>query len=238
MAMTTTTTGRWRDGKTLTLLQLSQPYFDRKYHTGGKISKIKRVTENAGGGALDSIRRLISSQCSMRRPPCSSHMARRATLRPWKLSRMPNFVGCIEILSSLLGMASALETLGGQAYGTGEIELLGVYMQRSCLILTGACVCLLPIYIYSKQLLKLLGQSVFKWGIAGAAAAYDISAWGNILAQAACIASSRILYWHRIPFHLNQTQIYMRDSDEQSRKIRSSETFFGEGVESRVSSKP
>ncbi|KAL0284514.1 UNVERIFIED_CONTAM: protein DETOXIFICATION 34 [Sesamum calycinum] len=50
----------------------------------------------------------------------------------------------------LLGMASALETLCGQAFGAGEIKMLGV---------------------------------VFKWGLAGAAAAYDISAWGIALAQ-------------------------------------------------------
>lgn len=140
-------------------------------------------------------------------------------------------------------MASALETLCGQAYGAGEIKTLGVYMQRSWIILTTACFCLLPLYIYSKPLLKLLGQRhdiadiagkfsiyiipqmfslainfptqkflqaqskvsilawvgfvalvfhigvltlfirVFKWGLAGAAAAYDVSAWGIALAQ-------------------------------------------------------
>ncbi|KAL8499953.1 hypothetical protein ACS0TY_019815 [Phlomoides rotata] len=147
----------------------------------------------------------------------------------------------------MLGMASALETLCGQAYGAGEIKTLGVYMQRSWIILTTACFCLLPFYIYSKPLLKLLGQRhdiadiagkfsiyiipqmfslainfptqkflqaqskvailawvgfvalflhigvlvlfirVFKWGLAGAAAAYDVSAWGIALAQVAYI---------------------------------------------------
>ncbi|KAK4411417.1 protein DETOXIFICATION 34 [Sesamum angolense] len=71
----------------------------------------------------------------------------------------------------LLGMASALETLCGQAFGAGEIKMLGVYMQRSWIILTATCICLLPLY------------TVFKWGLAGAAAAYDISAWGIALAQ-------------------------------------------------------
>ncbi|XP_012843762.1 PREDICTED: protein TRANSPARENT TESTA 12, partial [Erythranthe guttata] len=143
----------------------------------------------------------------------------------------------------MLGMASALETLCGQAFGAGEIKMLGVYMQRSWIILTSACVCLLPLYIFSTQILKLLGQRndladiagrfslyiipqmfslainfptqkflqaqskvgilawvgffflvlhvailflfvrVFKWGLAGAAVAYDISAWGIALAQ-------------------------------------------------------
>lgn len=145
-------------------------------------------------------------------------------------------------------MASALETLCGQAYGAGEVKMLGVYMQRSCLILTSACVCMTPLYIYSKSVLKFLGQrhdiadiagkfsiyiipqmfslainfptqkflqaqskvavlawvgffalishigllylfiKVFKWGLAGAAAAYDVSAWGVALAQMVYIA--------------------------------------------------
>ncbi|CAF2034400.1 hypothetical protein HID58_031473 [Brassica napus] len=58
----------------------------------------------------------------------------------------------------LLGMASALETLCGQAFGAGQIEMLGVYMQRSWLILIGTCFCLLPLYIYATPLLILLGQ--------------------------------------------------------------------------------
>ncbi|KAK6140624.1 hypothetical protein DH2020_025624 [Rehmannia glutinosa] len=58
----------------------------------------------------------------------------------------------------LLGMASALETLCGQAFGAGELKMLGVYMQRSWIILTTACFCMLPLYTYSKPVLKLLGQ--------------------------------------------------------------------------------
>ncbi|RZB93882.1 Protein DETOXIFICATION 34 isoform B [Glycine soja] len=58
----------------------------------------------------------------------------------------------------LLGMASALETLCGQAFGAGQVEMLGVYMQRSWLILLGACICLTPIYIYAEPILLLLGQ--------------------------------------------------------------------------------
>ncbi|CAI0470299.1 unnamed protein product [Linum tenue] len=143
----------------------------------------------------------------------------------------------------LLGMGSALETLCGQAFGAGQVELLGVYMQRSWLILLGACFFLLPLYLYATEILKLLGiepdiaelagrftiqvipqmfslalnfptqkflqaQSnvgflawigfvtfvihivllyffiyIFKWGLTGAAVAYDISAWGLALAQ-------------------------------------------------------
>ena len=140
-------------------------------------------------------------------------------------------------------MASALETLCGQAYGAGQVEMLGVYMQRSWIILFGACVCLLPLYIYAEPILVLLGQDhdiaelagtftiqsipqmfslainfptqkflqaqsrvgilaylgfislivhigilfifikLLGWGTAGAAAAYDLSAWGIALSQ-------------------------------------------------------
>ncbi|XP_022769511.1 protein DETOXIFICATION 34-like [Durio zibethinus] len=58
----------------------------------------------------------------------------------------------------MLGMASALETLCGQAFGAGQIKLLGVYMQRSWIILFGACFALLPLYLYATPILKLLGQ--------------------------------------------------------------------------------
>ncbi|CAK9156751.1 unnamed protein product [Ilex paraguariensis] len=147
----------------------------------------------------------------------------------------------------LLGMGSALETLCGQAFGAGQVDMLGVYMQRSWIILTVACFCILPLYIFSTPILKLLGQrhdiaelagkfslqvipqmfslainfptqkflqaqsrvgilawvgfvaliihigvlylfiKVFGWGTAGAAAAYDVSAWGVALAQVAYI---------------------------------------------------
>ncbi|KAJ7974158.1 Protein DETOXIFICATION [Quillaja saponaria] len=58
----------------------------------------------------------------------------------------------------MLGMGSALETLCGQAFGAGQIYLLGVYMQRSWLILFVTCIVILPIYIFAAPVLKLLGQ--------------------------------------------------------------------------------
>jgi MATE family multidrug resistance protein len=144
---------------------------------------------------------------------------------------------------SQLGMGSALETLCGQAFGAGQVEMLGVYMQRSWIILFVTCFCIMPLYVFATPILKLLGQEddiaelagkfsiqiipqmfslafnfptqkflqaqsnvrvlawlgfvalfvhigilylfikVFGWGTAGAAAAYDISAWGIALSQ-------------------------------------------------------
>ncbi|KAJ7966694.1 Protein DETOXIFICATION [Quillaja saponaria] len=59
----------------------------------------------------------------------------------------------------MLGMGSALETLCGQAFGAGEIRMLGVYMQRSWIILLITACCLLPIYIWSPPILHFFGES-------------------------------------------------------------------------------
>ncbi|CAA2996030.1 DETOXIFICATION 27-like [Olea europaea subsp. europaea] len=58
----------------------------------------------------------------------------------------------------LLGMASALETLCGQAFGAKRYHMLGVYMQRSWIVLFLCCILLLPFYIFASPILKLLGQ--------------------------------------------------------------------------------
>ncbi|KAK6925850.1 Multi antimicrobial extrusion protein [Dillenia turbinata] len=58
----------------------------------------------------------------------------------------------------MLGMASASETLCGQAFGAGKISLLGIYMQRSWIILAVTSIFLLPIYIFATPILTLLGQ--------------------------------------------------------------------------------
>ncbi|XP_062199982.1 protein DETOXIFICATION 27-like [Phragmites australis] len=58
----------------------------------------------------------------------------------------------------LFGMASALETLCGQAYGARQYPMLGIYLQRSWLILLAFAVLLAPTYVFSGQLLAALGQ--------------------------------------------------------------------------------
>ncbi|KAL3734099.1 hypothetical protein ACJRO7_023449 [Eucalyptus globulus] len=59
----------------------------------------------------------------------------------------------------MLGMGSALETLCGQAFGAGRIRMLGVYMQRSWVILlTTACV-LVPVYVFAPPILELIGET-------------------------------------------------------------------------------
>ena len=64
-------------------------------------------------------------------------------------------------------MGSALETLCGQAYGAGKVYLLGIYLQRSCIILLVSCICLSPIYVFATPILKFLGQEDEIANIAG-----------------------------------------------------------------------
>ncbi|TVU09890.1 hypothetical protein EJB05_43389, partial [Eragrostis curvula] len=61
-------------------------------------------------------------------------------------------------LGFFLGMASAMETLCGQAYGAKQYSMLGIYLQRSWIILLVFAVLLSPTYIFSEQLLAALGQ--------------------------------------------------------------------------------
>ncbi|KAF2304972.1 hypothetical protein GH714_000814 [Hevea brasiliensis] len=59
----------------------------------------------------------------------------------------------------MLGMGSAVETLCGQAYGAHKYEMLGVYLQRSTVLLTATGIPVTLIYIFSKQILLALGES-------------------------------------------------------------------------------
>ncbi|KAA8526503.1 hypothetical protein F0562_008294 [Nyssa sinensis] len=82
----------------------------------------------------------------------------------------------------MLGMGSAVETLCGQAFGAHKYEMLGVYLQRSTVILTATGVLLTLIYIFSEPLLILLGQSP---EIASAAALFVYGLIPQIYAYAA-----------------------------------------------------
>ncbi|XP_020219435.1 protein DETOXIFICATION 21 [Cajanus cajan] len=58
----------------------------------------------------------------------------------------------------LLGMASALTTLCGQAYGAKEYDMMGVYLQRSWIVLFLTALCLLPLLIFTTPIMVILGQ--------------------------------------------------------------------------------
>lgn len=59
----------------------------------------------------------------------------------------------------LFGMSATLGTLCGQAYGAGKVQSLGIYLQRSWIVLVTTCVILSPIYVYASQFLKFFGQA-------------------------------------------------------------------------------
>ncbi|KAK7404910.1 hypothetical protein VNO78_05960 [Psophocarpus tetragonolobus] len=83
----------------------------------------------------------------------------------------------------MLGMGSAVETLCGQAYGAKKLEMLGIYLQRSTVLLTLAGIVLTIIYIFSEPILIFLGESrriaaaaaVFVYGLIPQIFAYAVN---------------------------------------------------------------
>ncbi|KAK1304970.1 Protein TRANSPARENT TESTA 12 [Acorus calamus] len=82
----------------------------------------------------------------------------------------------------MLGMGSAVETLCGQAYGARKYDMLGIYLQRSTILLTATGIPLTLTYIFSKPLLIALGESP---EIASAAAVFVYGLIPQIFAYAA-----------------------------------------------------
>lgn len=56
-------------------------------------------------------------------------------------------------------MGSALETLCGQAFGARQLDMLGIYMQRSWVILNTTSLALCLLYVFSAPILRLIGQT-------------------------------------------------------------------------------
>ncbi|XP_057986430.1 protein DETOXIFICATION 40 isoform X2 [Hevea brasiliensis] len=82
----------------------------------------------------------------------------------------------------MLGMGSAVETLCGQAFGAHKHEMLGIYLQRSTLLLMATGIPLTLIYVFSKPILVLLGEPN---EIAAAAAVFVYGLIPQIFAYAA-----------------------------------------------------
>lgn len=56
-------------------------------------------------------------------------------------------------------MGSAVETLCGQAYGANKYEMLGIYLQRSAVLLTLTGILMTVLYVFSRPILIFLGES-------------------------------------------------------------------------------
>ncbi|KAJ3692393.1 hypothetical protein LUZ60_012743 [Juncus effusus] len=61
--------------------------------------------------------------------------------------------------SLLMGSASAMDTLCGQAYGAKEYHLLGIHKQRAMIILTILSIPLAVIWFYTGEILLFFGQT-------------------------------------------------------------------------------
>lgn len=96
-----------------------------------------------------------------------------------------------------LGMGSAVETLCGQAYGAHKYHMLGVYLQRSTILLTATGIPVMFIYIFSKQILLLLGESS---SIASSAAIFVYGLIPQIFAYAANFPIQKFLQAQSIVF--------------------------------------
>ncbi|KAL6909818.1 hypothetical protein ACP4OV_001477 [Aristida adscensionis] len=89
---------------------------------------------------------------------------------------MANSFATVTGLSLLLGMASALDTLCGQAFGARQYHLLGVYKQRAMFLLTLVSVPLAVVWFYTGEILLLFGQDADIAAEAGAFARWMIPA--------------------------------------------------------------
>ncbi|KAG8498777.1 hypothetical protein CXB51_005216 [Gossypium anomalum] len=81
----------------------------------------------------------------------------------------------------LVRNGSAVETLCGQAFGAHKYDMLGIYLQRSAVLLTFTGILLTLIYVFSKPILLLLGESP---DIASAAAIFVYGLIPQIFAYA------------------------------------------------------
>ncbi|CAJ1979046.1 unnamed protein product [Sphenostylis stenocarpa] len=83
----------------------------------------------------------------------------------------------------MLGMGSAVETLCGQAYGAKKFHMLGIYLQRSTVLLSLTGILLTLIYVFSEPILLMLGESprissaaaVFVYGLIPQIFAYAVN---------------------------------------------------------------
>ncbi|KAK9052723.1 hypothetical protein SSX86_029353 [Deinandra increscens subsp. villosa] len=90
----------------------------------------------------------------------------------------------------LFGMGSALETLCGQAYGAGKIEMLGIYLQRSWIVLNSTAMVLMFTFIFGVSFLRMLGQTP---AIATAAGSFAVRMIPQLFAYATVIPITKFL---------------------------------------------
>ncbi|VFQ95460.1 unnamed protein product [Cuscuta campestris] len=94
----------------------------------------------------------------------------------------------------LLGMASGLETLLGQAFGAKQYHMMGICLQRSWIVLSTTTTFFVPVFFFTTSIFKALGQdediaqvarTVSHWFIL-VAYAYIVSFTCQMYLQAQC----------------------------------------------------
>ncbi|CAM0948868.1 unnamed protein product [Alopecurus aequalis] len=93
-------------------------------------------------------------------------------------------------LGFMMGMGSALETLCGQAFGAGQVAMLGVYLQRSLIVLGAAALLMVPLYVFAEPLLLALGQDP---DVAREAGRFTLYILPGVLSLAVNFPSSKFL---------------------------------------------
>lgn len=83
-----------------------------------------------------------------------------------------------------------METYCGQAYGASQYEMLGIYMQRSWIILNAMALAAVPFFIFATPVLKFLGQTAAISNEAGKFALWMIP---QQFAYAAMLPSTKFL---------------------------------------------
>ncbi|KAK2980694.1 hypothetical protein RJ640_011314 [Escallonia rubra] len=111
----------------------------------------------------------------------------------------------------MLGMGSAVETLCGQAYGAHKYDMLGIYLQRSTILLTLTGILVTFIYIFCKPILLLLGETeriasaaaLFTYGLIPQIFAYALNfPISKFLQSQSIVAPSAYISTATIGFHL------------------------------------
>lgn len=72
---------------------------------------------------------------------------------------MANTLHNVLVLSTSYGLNGALETLVTHAYGAGKLRLCGIYLNRSRLIVTLFFIPCAFIFLYTSEILQMMGQS-------------------------------------------------------------------------------
>ncbi|XP_073138671.1 protein DETOXIFICATION 21-like [Henckelia pumila] len=86
----------------------------------------------------------------------------------------------------LLGMASGFQTLCGQAYGAKQYHMLGIFLQRSWVVLVLASVLMLPVFVFATPIFKVLGQDESIADMAGTLSQWFIPVIYSYIASFSC----------------------------------------------------